>query len=117
MLNFGVVAQTNLAEYIPVTSKPTTFNLEIKNPEDELLTFSKSVVVSGKTSAKSTVIISVEGTNTTTFDGFEVNSSGDFQKTVGLSPGLQTIEISSFDPSGSYKTVTRTVYYSEEQLQ
>lgn len=110
--------QTRIAEsgYLPVTLKQSSFGLEVSNPDDELLTFSNSLVVSGSTSPKSSVIIAGAGT-TNHYDAVEADNEGKFQRTITLAPGLNIVEISSFDSNGNSKTVTRTIYYSLEALQ
>jgi hypothetical protein len=110
--------QTKIAEsgYLPVTLKQTSFGLEVKNPDDELLTFSNAIIISGSTSPKSSIIIASSG-STNFFDGLEADNEGTFQRTIPLSPGLNKVEISSFDRNGNMKTVTRTIFYSLEALQ
>lgn len=103
-------------KYLPVTVKQASFGLELNSPDDELLIFSNSVLISGKTGAKASVIIAVAG-NTDHFDAVQADNEVKFQRTVMLSPGLNSIEISSFDGGNNSKTVTRSVYYSEEKLQ
>lgn len=95
----------------PVTRKPISFNLELNNPEDESLVFEKSLVVSGKTSPKATVLISAQSTI-----GLEANGKGEFYKVVDLSPGVNVITVEAFDQDGSQKTAKRVVYFSEEKI-
>lgn len=109
-LSTGTVLQ-----YIPVTRKPTTFNLEINNPENELLSYSRTTVLSGTTSAKTTVLIIVEGSSET-YDVVEANTKGEFQRTITLLPGLNTITVTAVDGDGNTKSEERIVYYSEEVL-
>lgn len=116
LLNKDSFNASSVLEYLPVTQRPTTLNLEIKNPEDELLTFNKSLVLSGSASPKSTIVVAIDG-SATNYDGVEADINGNFQKTVQLSPGLNVIEVMSFDLDGSSKSATRSVYYSTETLQ
>ncbi len=116
ILNHDQYQNSLVSQYVPITSKPASFNLEINNPEDELLTYTKSLVVSGTTIPKSSVVITAIG-NSNNFAAVEADNNGRFQKTINLSPGLNTVEISSFDNVGGTKTVSKTVYYSEEILQ
>lgn len=103
-------------EYMPVTMKPASFSLEIKNPDDESLIATKMLIVSGKTSPKSSVVASLDGTSSV-FAGTEADSNGEFQFSVSLASGLNQLEITAFDREGNSKSISRTVYYSEEQLQ
>ena len=115
ILNTEQTEYNSVTNYSPVTQKATTSQLEINNPEDELLSFSNTIVISGSTNPKSTVIIVNDGTNTT-YDATEANTRGDFQKSISLKPGINMIAIHSFDLDGSSKSATRTVFYSEEAL-
>ncbi len=103
----------NLNNYTPVTSEPISFNLEVTNPEDDLLTFDKNIVISGKTAPEATVIIS--GNNFDT--GSPASQKGDFSEVVTLTTGPNIIKITAFDESGNSKTVLKNVYYSEEKIQ
>lgn len=110
--NFICSAQKNLKNYLPVSKKPVSFKLDINNPEDELLVFEKSLVVSGQTSPFASVIIS-----TPTQDlGIEANIEGEFSKIINLDLGLNEILITSIDEQGNNKTENRTVYFSEEKI-
>ncbi len=102
--------------YLPVTLKHASSGLEISSPDDELLTFSNSLLITGTTSPKSSVIIAIAGSSDY-FNAIESDTNGVFQQTVTLAPGLNRIEISSFDSGDNPKTIVRTVYFSEEKLQ
>lgn len=96
-----------------ITHEPVSFDLEVDNPDDELLVYDSSLLVSGKTSPNASVIIS---------DGdqdlaLSASSTGDFSQVVTLSTGLNRILINAFDDQGNTKQVARTVYYSEEKIQ
>lgn len=108
-----VSSQNNLIQgYIPVSSAPKSMNMEIQNPDDELLVFNNTVVVSGKTTPKSSVVI-INGQDQL---GTEADKDGNFQKVVDLQPGINPIQILAFDTEGNSKSDSRTVYYSEEKL-
>ncbi len=96
----------------PVTNEPLSLYLDISNPEDELLIFDSSVVVSGKTSPNASVIISSKENDS----GVSANVFGEWSKVFSLSPGLNILTISAFDEQGNSKTEKRTVYYSQEKL-
>ncbi len=104
-----------VSEYMPVTMRPASFTLDIKNPEDESLIQTKTLVISGKTGPKSAVVAAVDG-NSSVFGGTVADSAGQFQFSVPLANGLNLLEITAFDNEGNSKTATRTVYYTEEQL-
>ncbi len=98
--------------YNPVTKIPVSFTLEITNPDDELLVFDKSIVVSGKTTPKTTVVINDDGELSTT----EADSNGQFSKVIVLDTGVNKILIHGVDTQGNSKEDHRTVYYSEEKI-
>lgn len=112
MLNQDKFQTAPLINYRPVSSKPISFSLEINNPDDNLLSFDKSLIISGKTSPKATVIIWSDDLDT----GFSVNPDGSFSKVVTLDPGLNILNITSFDSVGNSKSISKTVFYSEEKL-
>jgi hypothetical protein len=107
----GFLHKNQNLSYTPVTKEPISFNLEINNPDDYIVTSSKTTVISGKTSP-GTVIIINNGSQTV---GGEVNSKGEFSKVINLTPGLNQITINAFDNSGDQKTETRDIYMGEEK--
>lgn len=104
--------QPTLYNYNPVTREPVSLFLEIANPEDEILVHEESLLISGKTGPEFAVIIS--GNNSDS--GLVSGKDGQFSKIFNLTPGTNILEITSFDPEGNYKSVTRSIYYSEEKL-
>ena len=99
-------------KYNPVTKAPSSFNLEINNPDDEVLVFDKNIVLTGKTGPQSSVIVKL---GDQTF-AVEATKLGDFNKVLNLNIGLNNLEIVSFDDKGNTKTVFRTIYFSEEKI-
>lgn len=97
---------------LPVTTMTLSLYLDINNPEDELLTFDSAIIVSGKTSPNSTVIISTNDSDL----GTSANDFGEFSKVVSLSNGLNQITINAFDDQGNTKSANRTVFYSEAKI-
>lgn len=104
--------QANFFGNGPITSKPISFDLEINNPDDEIVSFDKTILVSGKTASQAVVLISTPSRDTEV----DANLLGDFSKEITLDPGLNILYISSFDVQGNSKQIKRTVYYSEEKL-
>ncbi len=100
-------------KYSPVSQEPSSFNLQINAPEDNALVFDGNILLTGKTSPGTSVIV-VDGGSTT---GFEVTSNGDFSKVISLTEGAHLLTITAFDKTGLTKTVTRQVYYSKEKLE
>ncbi len=89
-----------------------SFNLQINNPDDELLVFNRSLLVSGTTSPNAAIIV----TDNDNDSGFSTDSEGNFSQVITLEGGLNLLTIDAFDSSGNTKQVKRTVYYSQEQL-
>lgn len=112
VLNKDQLTASVFQNYRPVTTKPVSFSLDITSPDDETLVFDKSIVISGKTSPKSTVIISSDDINL----GLQVGSNGEFSQVLELSKGLNNFDIAAFDDKGNSKQISRTIYYSEEKL-
>ncbi len=96
----------------PLTKEPSSFNLEINNPDDNTVVFEGTVSVSGKTAPKATVIISSGARDI----GLNADSKGEFSKVIDLSSGPNTLTITAFDSSGNSTNETRFIYYSEEKL-
>jgi len=98
--------------YVPVSTSPKSMKIELQNPDDELLVFDKTVVVSGKTSPKAAIVI----TNGQSHVGTDADTGGHFQKVVDLTPGVNQIIVQAYDTEGNTKSDSRMVYYSEEKL-
>lgn len=103
----------NLKNYDPVTKEGVSFDLEVSSPEDNSLVFDPSIVISGKTDPKSTVLVS----NNQKDLGLEADKDGNFTKVVTLAPGVNYLSINAFNPEGGIKLKKLTVYYSEESLE
>jgi hypothetical protein len=101
-----------LGNYLPVTKESSSFNVNLDNPDDNIITSDKSIIVSGSTSPNVTLIISTETSDL----GLEADYKGGFSKVITLTKGLNIITIKAFDEKGADKTIYRTVYYTEEKL-
>ncbi len=107
-----IAGQTNWLSNGPVTTDPISFNLEIATPDDNILSFDKSTIISGQTSALATVIISgIDQDSEVTAD-----KNGDFSRVVNLDEGPNSFKITAYDDQGNFKTVIRNIYYSTEAL-
>lgn len=97
---------------LPVTQVPKSFNLTINSPEDNLLVFDQTLLISGKTSAKTPVIISTPN------EDFALLSSdnGDFSKDITLKLGLNIITINAVSEDGTIKQIKKIAYFSKEQI-
>jgi hypothetical protein len=96
----------------PVTQAPVSLYLDINNPENESVSFDQSIILSGKTTPKASIIIS-----SADYDlGVDANEFGDFSTVFPLAVGPNQIHIQVFDSMGNTKSVVRSVYYSQEKL-
>ena len=112
LLNIAGTTPSKFEDYSPVTSAPKSFNLEINNPDDQILIPDKSIVVSGNTTPGSTVIVTLGNNNI----ALEANSKGEFSTVLNLVPAVNEITITAFDTLGNTKSDSRTVYQSEEKI-
>ena len=101
------------ADYNPVSREPTSFDLEINSPDDNSLVFDSSVVISGKTSPDSAVLISNEDDNS----AVQSDNEGNFAKVINLTPGANPITITAYDNQGDIKQIQRSIYYSDTSLE
>lgn len=96
----------------PVTSAPVSLNLEVSEPDDNVLSFLSSIIISGKTAPDATVLIS-------TGDSDKVivpKKDGSFSTVLNLNEGVNSITIVTFDKTGDQRSITKTVYYSKEKI-
>lgn len=113
ILNSDQYTSSAIKNYLPVTSRSLSYVLDISTPDDEVLVFDKSLIITGKTNSKSNIVISSsEGASI----GIQTDSNGDFSKIIELSKGLNRITVVGFDLNGNTKTLTRDVYFSEEKI-
>lgn len=96
----------------PVTSEPTSFIFEMEQPDNDILVFQPSVVISGKTSADANVLINSEYDDALA----QPKSDGSFQALLDLKPGANNITVTVFDNTGDTKSEQRLVYYSKDKL-
>lgn len=96
----------------PVTKGVKKFSLEVSTPENNYLSFDKAILVSGKTSPNSWVVIVSQFYEYIT----QASNTGEFSKVVNLNPDLNNLTIISYDELGNSKTVEKLIFYSEEKL-
>lgn len=96
----------------PVTSYPRTLRIDLDQPDDNVLTFSSSLLVSGSTLADLPVLISSESQDSVVLAG----ENGSFSTVIKLSEGVNNLTVVVFDPAGETKQLERTVYYSKEKI-
>lgn len=96
----------------PVTTAPKSLKLDLDQPSEDVLLFSPSVVVSGKTAPVKDVLISQEGYDVV----IQSNTDGSFSTVLTLSEGANKITAVVFDATGDFRAAERTVYYSKEKI-
>lgn len=96
----------------PITSAPTTFNLELTSPQDDFLTFNKQIEITGHTNPDLNILIS-----SASFDKvIQASSDGSFSTDFDLSLGVNEISVVVFDKNGDQRSASKTVYYSKEKI-
>ncbi len=96
----------------PVTTPPKTLRLDLDQPDDDSLTLTPSIVVSGQTAPAINVLIS---TNTNDLV-IKSKTDGSFSTVLNLDEGVNRITAVIFDLTGDSKSTARTVYYSKEKI-
>ena len=96
----------------PVTTPPKSLKIDLDQPDQDSLTHSPSVVISGKTGPANLVLISTETKDLV----IESKPDGSFSTVLGLDEGVNKINVTVFDSTGDSRSVERTAYYSKEKL-
>lgn len=96
----------------PVTTQPASLNLNLDSPDDDLMVFNSSVVVSGKTLPNIYVLVSSDS------DDFIIKSKedGTFSGDLELELGQNELTVSAFDSNGDFREAKRTIFYSKEKI-
>ena len=96
----------------PVTNQPKSLRLDLEQPDDNVLSFDSSIIVSGKTAPNTEVLIS------TNSDDLVLKSKpdGNFSTVVNLDEGVNKISVVVFDMRGDFRSQERTVFYSKEKI-
>lgn len=96
----------------PVTTLPKTLRIDLDQPDDNLLTFSSSLVISGSTLPDLYVLISSESQDSV----IQASQNGSFSTVISLDEGVNNLTVAVFDTAGESKQIERTVYYSKEKI-
>lgn len=96
----------------PITRAPKTLMLNLDQPDQDFLSYSPSIVISGKTAPVTEVLISTDSSDSV----IESKVDGSFSTVLHLDEGVNRINAIVFDSNGESKTSERTVYYSKEKL-
>lgn len=112
MVNIQYQKPKELFLYGPVTTAPKSLRLDLDQPDEDTLSFSSSIIVSGTTGPKKDVLIS---TDTNDFVILS-KSDGSFSTVLNLDEDINRITVVVFDTTGDSRIAKRTVYYSKEKI-
>lgn len=112
ILNIEYQKPKNLFLNGPVTSLPKSLVLSLDQPEDNSLSYSSSVVISGETGPSKDVLISTDTDDLV----ITSNRDGSFSTVLNLTTGVNRIQVVVFDSTGDSRSDIRTVYYSKEKI-
>ena len=96
----------------PVTTPPKTWQLVLEEPQQDMILFSKSLDVLGKTLPAVDVLIFTESTDLV----IKSKRDGSFAQKIDLKEGENKITVVVFDSKGDSRSVERIVYYSKEKI-
>lgn len=96
----------------PVTTLPKSLRLDLDQPDQDTLSFSGSIIVSGKTGPKKDVLISTETNDLV----IQSKVDGSFSTVLNLDEGVNNITVAVFDTTGDSRVAQRTVYFSKEKI-
>ncbi|KKS64487.1 hypothetical protein A3A14_03890 [Candidatus Daviesbacteria bacterium RIFCSPLOWO2_01_FULL_43_38] len=96
----------------PVTSEPVSLTLNLSSPDENLLVFEPDILIQGKTTPNSIVLLSATDKDI----AVDTTPDGNFSLTLKLKQGLNNLNLTVFDPQGNSKSENRTVYYSTEKI-
>jgi len=102
----------NLFLYGPVTTLPKSLLLDLGSPDQDTLSFSSSIIVSGKTGPKKDVLISTDTNDLV----IQSKPDGSFSTVLDLDEGVNRIIVAVFDSIGDSRVAKRTVYFSKEKI-
>ena len=112
--NLNIQNQTSSNRFLagPVTTLPRVIKLDLDEPEDNILTFDDQILISGKTSPLTEVLISTETNDLV----IKSKIDGSFSTTLDLDEGVNTITAVVFDAKGEQKSISRMVFFSKEKI-
>lgn len=113
-----ILSQTQKPEPITTTDtqaftpSPTPLTLSIESPKDETLVTDGTIVIKGETSPNTTVTFFTD----TADDSVESDVNGNFQGSLPLENGINTLTITAYSESGEEKSITLDVVYDAENI-
>lgn len=95
-----------------ITSEPASLTLELGSPDNDTLSSEPNIVISGKTSPDTQVLIQSE-----THDiAIQAKKDGSFSTIFDLTEGVNNIQVTVFDKNGDERSTLRTVYYTKDKI-
>lgn len=89
---------------------PAPLFLTLESPSDETLVENNTLVVKGKTLPNTTVVFYTEEND----GSAESNASGEFEGTIPLVSGINTLTVAAFGENGEEESMTVDVVYDQE---
>lgn len=96
----------------PVTTLPKSLRLDLDQPDQDTLSFSSSIIVSGKTGPQKDILISTDTNDLV----IQSKIDGSFSTVLNLDEDINRITVAVFDSTGDSRIAQRTVYYSKEKI-
>ena len=97
---------------LPVTKQLTVLDLELDQPDDEILVFDSMVLISGRTFPNTEVLVASGEKDLIVTS----NEEGSFSTSFELEEGVNLIQVAVFSQTGDPKIIEKTIFYSEEEI-
>lgn len=112
ILGFVLVKKNEIP---PVTQpvsieKESLLPLSLESPKEGDLAVNDEILVKGKTDPNTTVIVFTDNDETS----MESDAAGNFESTITLSGGVNTLRVSAFSDNGKEKTLSITIARDEK---
>lgn len=111
-INVKSKEHSNPFEAGPVTTAPKSLLLSLDQPEDNVLSFESSILISGKTSPSKEILLTTSSEDKV----IKSKADGSFSDDVNLVEGENKISVVVFDDRGDSRSTERTVYFSKERI-
>ena len=112
IVNIQYQKPANLFLAGPVTTPPKSLLIDLQQPDDNLLVFDSSLVISGKTAPYTEVLLTTDTRDLVLIS----KPDGTFSTVLNLEEGVNRIVVIVFDATGDKRSAERTVYYSKEKI-
>lgn len=112
MVNIQYQQPKNVFLNGPVTTLSKSLRLDLDQPDQDVLIFTPSIIVSGKTGPNKEVLISTDTADLV----IKSKLDGSFSTVLNLDEGVNRITAIVFDSTGDFRSVERTVYFSKDKI-